>query len=230
MSESPRTMIDGDAPEERDRAPDVSVVVPTYNRPAQLQSCLGSLAASEYPRNRFEVIVVDDGGQTDLEAVVGRFRSSMNVSLMRIEHAGPAAARNAGARRARGEYLVFTDDDCVPSPEWLGALAAGMSRWPHHMIAGTRLNAFPENQYLGRLALRGRLCAAASEQRVRGLLYVEQSRRAQKALSRDQRLRYDVLPGRRRRPRVVRSMVSGREQNQPGVLRDRLARPLAHAE
>jgi glycosyltransferase involved in cell wall biosynthesis len=129
------------------RAPDLSVVIPTYNRPAQLQSCLSSLAASEYPRDRFEVIIVDDGGQTDPEPTVARFRSSMNVSLMRIEHAGPAAARNAGARRARGDYLVFTDDDCVPSPEWLGAIADGMSRSPRHMIGGTRLNAFPENQY-----------------------------------------------------------------------------------
>ncbi len=78
-----------------------SVVVPTCGRPGPLTSCLEALARLEYPCDLYEVIVVDDGSPAPLDAVVGTFRSRVDVTLLRQQNGGPAAARNAGAGRAR---------------------------------------------------------------------------------------------------------------------------------
>jgi GT2 family glycosyltransferase len=123
--------------------PSISIVIPTYSRPGQLADCLRSLSALDYPRDRLEVIVVDDGGNTPLDAVVAPFRSDLAVSLVRQPNAGPAAARNTGAERARGEYLAFTDDDCLPEPGWLTELARVLAEAPESMVGGTTLNGAP---------------------------------------------------------------------------------------
>ena len=127
--------------------PFFSIIIPTYNRPGQLGACLHSFAQLDYPRDRFEVIVVDDGSETLPEAVVAPFHDQLNVSLLTQAHAGPATARNTGAARARGEFLAFTDDDCKPVPDWLKALAVRFAPTPGQMIGGRTLNALPDNLY-----------------------------------------------------------------------------------
>jgi len=104
--------------------PDFSVIVPTYNRPRELADCVASLARQEYPRDQFEVIVVDDGSAVSPAAVIAPFRNCLNVEVHRVTNGGPGAARNRGAHLARGRILAFTDDDCRPSPNWLKMLAA----------------------------------------------------------------------------------------------------------
>lgn len=96
--------------------------MPTRDRPASLERCLTALSR-QTAAERLEIIVVDDGSaaRADVEAVVGR---CAGARLVRLEGCGPAAARNAGARRARGDILCFTDDDCVPEEHWAETLAA----------------------------------------------------------------------------------------------------------
>jgi glycosyltransferase involved in cell wall biosynthesis len=127
--------------------PFFSVIVPTYRRPGQLTTCLEGLARLDYPGDRFEVIVVDDGSATPPEAVVARFRGALNVRLLTQSHAGPAAARNTGAAQARGQFLAFTDDDCVPASSWLRALAARFVTAPERAIGGRTLNSLLDNPY-----------------------------------------------------------------------------------
>ena len=123
-----------------------SVVVPTRARPAQLAACLDALARQDYPREGFEVVVVDDGGPTP-GGVLERFAGRLDVALVTRPHAGPAAARNAGARRARAPFLAFTDDDCAPDPGWLKALAAQLTETPDRLVGGRTVNALPRNLF-----------------------------------------------------------------------------------
>lgn len=128
--------------------PDFSVVVPTYERPAQLDACLEALARLDYPRERFEVLVVDDGSARSPHDVIERFGGALDVRLLtQPSNAGPAAARNLGARRARGEFLAFTDDDCEPEPAWLRAFAKRFAEEPARVVGGRTVNALDRNPY-----------------------------------------------------------------------------------
>src|SRR5436309_2951814 len=127
--------------------PFFSIIIPTEARPKQLAACLESICCLEYPDDRFEVLVVDDGSATPPETVVASFRDKIDVTLLTQPHAGPAAARNAGAQRARGTFLAFTDDDCMPKVDWLERFAARLVKTPDHLIGGRTLNALPDNPY-----------------------------------------------------------------------------------
>ncbi len=127
--------------------PTWTIIVPTYERPARLADCLASLARLDYPRDRFEVIVVDDGSRAAPTDDVASSRAQLRVDWIRQEHAGPAVARNAGAQAARGTFLAFTDDDCLVTPSWLTAMEARLRETPQALIGGRTLNAFPDNLY-----------------------------------------------------------------------------------
>jgi len=127
--------------------PTFSIIIPTRNRAAQLTNCLGGLARLDYPRQKFEVIVVDDGSDASPGAVVAAFSKQLDMTLLERAHEGPSAARNAGAAVARGRFLAFTDDDCTPAQDWLQALQARFRRTPFHAIGGPTVNAYPENIY-----------------------------------------------------------------------------------
>jgi GT2 family glycosyltransferase len=127
--------------------PFFSIIVPTYNRPERLADCLESLSRLDYPRDCFNVIVVDDGSQVKPEAVVAQFLDRLDVTLITQIHGGPAEARNKGAAEARGEFLAFTDTDCMPVSNWLQNLAARFATAPDHAIGGRVLNPLPGNPY-----------------------------------------------------------------------------------
>lgn len=122
---------------------DFSIVVPSFGRPDQLAACLAALTRISYPPDRFEVIVVDDGSVPALRPDPG----SLQLTLIRQENAGPAAARNAGAAQARGVRLAFTDDDCCPAPEWLAQLAEALDEYPDSMVGGKTINALTANPF-----------------------------------------------------------------------------------
>jgi glycosyltransferase involved in cell wall biosynthesis len=130
-----------------EKRPFFSIIIPTYGRPSQLSACLQSITLLNYPHDRFEVIVVDDGSKTSPEAVVASFQDRLDVTLLAQIHSGPAAARNTGAARAKGNFLAFIDDDCAPAINWLQALAARFVTAPEHAIAGRAINALPYNLY-----------------------------------------------------------------------------------
>jgi glycosyltransferase involved in cell wall biosynthesis len=128
--------------------PFFSVIVPTYERPAQLATCLQALMHQDYPRDSFEVIVVNDGGSDlTLGSIVEQFREQLEVRLLSQKNTGPAGARNFGAASARGKFLAFTDDDCAPDPSWLRSLASYLAQSPDRIVGGRTLNALSLNPY-----------------------------------------------------------------------------------
>ena len=118
----------------------VSVVVPTYRRPRQLQACLEALAAQTM-QEPWEVVVVDDGSPEPPVPSVESLVASRGWQLVRQPNAGPSAARNRGVREARGEFIAFTDDDCLPEPAWLNMLLQEARSRPHALVGGTTVNA-----------------------------------------------------------------------------------------
>jgi len=118
---------------------DFTVIIPTHDRPAQLAGCLAALARSSYHPDHFEVVVVDAGGSVDLDRAITSFESA-SWRLIRQQQRGPGAARNTGARAARGRWLAFTDDDCLPEPGWLHALAGQLALDPHRAVGGHTIN------------------------------------------------------------------------------------------
>lgn len=124
-----------------------SVIIPTRARPTSLAACLEALSNLDYPRDRFEVVVVDDGSEKPPYDVVRSFTDRLDVVLLTQPHAGPAAARNTGAARAKGDFLAFTDDDCTPASDWLRALAARFAQAKDVAVGGRIINALPDNPY-----------------------------------------------------------------------------------
>jgi glycosyltransferase involved in cell wall biosynthesis len=104
----------------------VSVVVPTRDRPSSLRRCLAAIRTDAGAGSEAELIVADDGSAD--AAAVASVAEGHGASLVRLEGLGPAAARNRGAGLARGEVVLFTDDDCEPASGWTERLAAAALR------------------------------------------------------------------------------------------------------
>ncbi len=100
-----------------------TIVIPTYNGADRIGRCLEALLPQTAGKN-IEVLVIDDGSTDDTIAVCHRFAG---VRVISQNNAGPATARNRGAQEAQGEILLFTDDDCVPFPNWVDAMLAPFS-------------------------------------------------------------------------------------------------------
>jgi GT2 family glycosyltransferase len=118
----------------------ISVIIPTRNRPRAVESCLDALAAQTLPAGSFEVIVVDDGSEPPLTLDPKRWAAKFHLKLLHQPNAGPAGARNRGVTEARGEFLAFTDDDCLPTPTWLEKLIAALRKNPEALVGGSTFN------------------------------------------------------------------------------------------
>ncbi len=127
--------------------PTFSLIIPTRDRPTQLAACLESIVDQTYPAPHFEVIVIDDGSKTPIAPVVSSFRDRLDLILLTQQNRGAASARNTGVAKARGSYLAFTDDDCLPAPDWVQKLEERFNSSSDLMIGGRTVIAITENAY-----------------------------------------------------------------------------------
>lgn len=125
--------------------PYISVVIPTRNRKSLLLETLRSLREQSYDKNRFELVIVDDGStdgtREGVEAASNRF--GYPLRMIRQDKRGPASARNLGMSIARGEIIAFTDDDCLPDPEWLREIAGAFSAPGIWAVSGSIFSRIP---------------------------------------------------------------------------------------
>lgn len=108
-----------------DHLPRAAVIVAARNAQATIAECLRSLLALRYPRELYEIIVVDNASGDATPAVAASFGDA--VTLLQEPVPGPAAARNTGIRHARGDVIAFTDADCTVDPDWLRSLVAALA-------------------------------------------------------------------------------------------------------
>lgn len=93
---------------------EISVVIPTHNKAAYLEFTLESLFHQSYNKSQYEVIVVDNGCTDQTSIIVERFASrGWNLHYLKLPTSGRSMARNAGIRAARGNFILFVDDDCI---------------------------------------------------------------------------------------------------------------------
>lgn len=111
--------------------PRISVIVPHFSDPDALDQCLSALQAQTLPRQDFEIVVADNGSPQGEQALARRVAGRARLIVVTEQGAGPA--RNGGVRAAHGEYLAFTDCDCLPDPHWL---ERGLDALARHDIVG----------------------------------------------------------------------------------------------
>ncbi|MGH7894883.1 MAG: glycosyltransferase [Candidatus Binatia bacterium] len=133
--------------------PHISIVVPVLDRAGMIAGLLDSLLALDYPQDRYEVIVVDNGSSDGTPRVVERYPVRL---LEELSVRSSYAARNRGIAASRGELIVFTDSDCVATPGWLRALAEGSDDPAYGAFAGDVTPHEPRNLVERFLAQRRR--------------------------------------------------------------------------
>lgn len=107
-----------------------SIIVPSFNRREEIRELLNSFNHLQFPIEKYELIIADDGSTDGTADLVEEFRKTCAFTLhfYRQENRGPGAARNMGMEKARGDFFIFIDSDCTVSPHWLQAIDANLHR------------------------------------------------------------------------------------------------------
>lgn len=102
-----------------------SIIIPVYNRPDEMKELLDSLAAQS--NKNFELVVVEDGSSIKSEELCQQYQDQINISYYFKENAGPSIARNYGLARAKGNYYLFFDSDCILPPHYMETIHKELS-------------------------------------------------------------------------------------------------------
>ena len=97
--------------------PHLSLIIPVYNRPNEVEELLDSLTRQS--ETNFEVVIVEDGSKETCQHVVEAFKDKLDVSYSYIPNGGPGNARNHGAKQSKGDYLIVLDSDCILPPDYI---------------------------------------------------------------------------------------------------------------
>ncbi len=122
--------------------PFISVVIPVFNDFKRLELCLEALEKQTYPKNLYEVIVVDNGSKENIADLLDRFGQ---VSFAYEDKPGSYAARNKGISLAQGEAIAFTDSDCIPTTNWLETGVKHLLSVPQCGLVAGRIEIFFKN-------------------------------------------------------------------------------------
>jgi glycosyltransferase involved in cell wall biosynthesis len=116
--------------------PELSVIIPTYNRKEILLKTLAAYQAQSARSEILEVLVLDDGSTDGTSEAVSEFSSRANIPVQcfLLTHRGPAALRNHGIRRSCGRLLLFGDDDIVPGPDLVAEHLAWHKKYPEPVV------------------------------------------------------------------------------------------------
>ncbi|WP_339333919.1 MULTISPECIES: glycosyltransferase [unclassified Croceitalea] len=104
-----------------------SFIIPVFNRPDEVQELLESLSKQNY-NEPFEVVLVEDGSTLSSEEVVNSFSDILQISYYKKENTGPGDSRNYGMQRAKGNYFIVLDSDCIIPPQYLAEATKELKR------------------------------------------------------------------------------------------------------
>ena len=118
----------------------ITVAICTYNRASSLRRTLDALAAMEVPSDAaWELVIVNNNSTDDTDEVISKYRDRLPVRAEFERQPGQSNARNHAIGAARGDYILWTDDDVVVEPGWLSAYRDAFCRWPGAAVFGGRI-------------------------------------------------------------------------------------------
>ena len=112
-----------------------SFIIPVYNRPNEIKELLNSLRLQTYGKT-FEVVIVEDGSTISSEDVIGEYLDSVSISYYKKPNSGPGDSRNYGMARAKGNYFIVLDSDCILPPEYLKVVEESLKEDFVHCYGG----------------------------------------------------------------------------------------------
>ena len=118
---------------------EATVIFSSYNGARRLRRTLDSLVAQDLPHDRWELIAVDNNSSDDTFDILRSYGGRLPIVALRHEVPGKSGAVNAAIARARGDLLVFTDDDIEADPHWLSAFVACAATQPGFGVFGGRI-------------------------------------------------------------------------------------------
>ena len=95
-----------------------SFIIPVYNRPEEIEELLSSMSQFDFEGD-FEIVIIEDGSAKDSEAVVKKYSSQLHISYYKKKNSGPGDSRNYGMRKAKGNYFIVLDSDCLLPEHYL---------------------------------------------------------------------------------------------------------------
>ncbi|MCK0191820.1 glycosyltransferase [Arenibacter sp. F20364] len=98
-----------------------SFIVPVYNRPNEINELLESLSLQDYDKS-FEVVVVEDGSSESSEEIVEKYKDKLSITYIKKKNSGPGDSRNYGMNRAKGNYFIVLDSDCIIPSQYLSVV------------------------------------------------------------------------------------------------------------
>ena len=114
---------------------EISFIIPVYDRPEEIRELLHSMCElkGDYV---YEIVIIEDGSQKTCESVVDEYSDRLNISYFKKENSGPGDSRNYGMERARGDYFIILDSDCLLPPNYLVEVSTELDREYVHCFGG----------------------------------------------------------------------------------------------
>jgi len=122
--------------------PEFSIIVPVFNCEETMDACLESLLNQDYPS--YEIIIIDDGSTDETAQIC---QSKEGIQIIQVSNGGPSKARNIGVKKAKGEFVAFTDGDCIVHQQWLTELRKGFLRAEIASVGGNQISPETESSY-----------------------------------------------------------------------------------
>lgn len=99
-----------------------SLVIPVYNRPDEVDELLDSLSKQDYIAD-FEILIIEDGSTTTCQSIVNHYKEKLNITYYFKANSGPGDSRNFGIKKAKGDYFLIFDSDCIIPSAYLTTVA-----------------------------------------------------------------------------------------------------------
>ncbi|RMA64898.1 glycosyltransferase [Ulvibacter antarcticus] len=106
---------------------DFSFIIPVYNRPQEIKELLISFSEMDFDAS-YEIVIVEDGSSESAEKVIAEFSETLNVSYYFKPNSGPGDSRNFGMQKAKGNYFIILDSDCLLPPHYLKTVQSFLSQ------------------------------------------------------------------------------------------------------